>query len=284
MECRFPEGLAPKIPQRVIEAPSLGPPPSLGQGLSYTGDNIDFSLILDDLASTDIHDIDILDIDILDVDISARPALTWGDIDLDTSVQFMLPFLPSLDTATGDVVAGPFEPPWSPGHFLCSRFSEQDQRLVFRPAVVSLTERMMKTALRSYPNMMETGGVRLFVHSTNATHRDMKVTLENCASLVLLWKSQREFNKRFVSEGLERERSRLLSEVRPCLYGWGPGLTHGQYGSYSDHGMLAATLAVIIYASLEYLDPNSTESQVGCRHMPSILVSKARMNPRDWTE
>lgn len=219
MECRFPEGLAPRVPQRVIEAPSLRPPPSLGQGLGYTGDDIDFNLILDELVSTDILDIDILDIDILDVDIpdvdiSARPALTWSDMDLDNSVQFMLPFLPSLETATGDVVAGLFEPPWSPGHFLCSRFSEQEQRLVFRPAVVSLTERLMKTALRSYPNMMEAGGVRLFVHSTNATHGDMKVILENCASLVLLWKSQKEFNKRFVSEGLERERSRLLSEVR----------------------------------------------------------------------
>lgn len=38
--------------------------------------------------------------------------------------------------------------------------------------------------------------------------------------------------------------------------------------------MLAAAQAFIIYALLEYLDPDSVESQVGYRHMPALLVSK----------
>lgn len=225
MECRFPEGLAPRIPQAVIEAPSFGPLPSPGQeqGLGYTTDNIDFGLILDepvstnildiDILDTDILDIDILDVDILDVDISARSALAWNEINLDTLVQFKLPFLPLLEPTASGIVAMSSPLPWSPGHFLSSRFCEPDPRPVFRPAVVSLTERLMKTALRSYPNMVEAGGVPLIIHSTFAAHEDMKVALENCASMVLLWKSQRGFNKRFVSESLERERSRLLSEV-----------------------------------------------------------------------
>lgn len=52
--------------------------------------------------------------------------------------------------------------------------------------------------------------------------------------------------------------------------------THRQYRSYSNHGMLAATQAFIIYALLEYLDPDSSEYQVGFgyEHMPALLVSK----------
>lgn len=44
--------------------------------------------------------------------------------------------------------------------------------------------------------------------------------------------------------------------------------------------MLAAVQAFIIYALLEYLDPDTVESHVGYRHMAELLVSKILSTPR----
>lgn len=174
---------------------------------------MDFGLILDELASNNI----------LDIDIDAQPALTWDDISLQPPAQSELPPLvllePTLvaDRGASGILAGRFEPPWLPGHFLYSRFLPPETQPIVRTTVASLTERLMRTALRSYPNMMQPDGVPPFIHCTHARHGDMRTALENCVSLVLLWKSQREFNKRFVEESVERERSRLFSEVCRCL-------------------------------------------------------------------
>lgn len=206
MECQFPEGSVPRIPQTAIEAPCLGSSSFSAQGLGCIGDNMDFGLVLDDLVSSGI----------LDVDISAQSTHIWDNIDLHTSVQFELPSPPPatvLDRGVSGVLVGEFVPPWSPGHFLYSRFFRHETQPVFRPAVVSLTERLMRTALRSYPNMMQTDSMPPFIHSTHVAHEDMRTTLDNCVSLVLLWKSQRGFNKRFVGESVERERFRLFDEV-----------------------------------------------------------------------
>lgn len=207
MECRFPEGSLPRTTQTVIEAPSPGPLPFSAQELGYVGDNMDFGLILDDLVSNNIFDIGI----------GAQSTHIWDDVNLHTPVQFEIPSSPPTTVLDRDVssgiLAGKFAPPWSPGHFLYSRFLRQEIQPVSRPAVASLTERLMKAALRSYPNMMQTDGMPPFIHSTHAANEDMKTTLENCVSLALLWKSQREFNKRFVKESVERERFRLFGEV-----------------------------------------------------------------------
>lgn len=193
-----------RAPQTIAEVPNLGPPPFLGQDLDCVGGDMDFGLILDDLVSNDI----------LDIGISAAP--TWDGINLNTPVQFESPPLldhTALDINVSGILAAGFEPPWLPGHFLYSRFCHQEDQPVFRPTVTSLTERLMRTALRSYPNMMQPDSMPPFIHSTHVTHEDMKTTLENCVSLVLLWKSQRDFNKGFVEESLQRERDRLLCEV-----------------------------------------------------------------------
>lgn len=214
MECRFPEGSVPRIPQTVVEAPRFGFSPFSAQELGYIGDNMDFGLVLDDLVSGGI----------LDVDISPQTTHIWDDINLDTPFQFEIPPPPPpppppsppatvLDRDVSGIIAGGFAPPWSPGHFLYSRFFRQETQPVFRPAVVSLTERLMRTTLRSYPNMMQTDGMPPFIHSTHLAQEDMRATLENCVSLALLWKSQREFNKRFVEESVERERFKLFNEV-----------------------------------------------------------------------
>lgn len=164
---------------------------------------MDFGLILDDLISNNVLNI-------------GTSAPTWDNIN---PVQFELPPPPSveltvvLDRNVSGILAGQFKPPWSPGHFLYSRFFQHEALPVFRPSVASLTERLMKTALRSYPNMMHPDSMPPFIHLAHATHEDMRTTLDNCISLVLLWKSQREFNKRFVKESLERERNRLYGEV-----------------------------------------------------------------------
>lgn len=201
MECRFVDGSIPRIPQTVTEIPGLAPSPFLGQGLDCNiGNDIDFDSILDDLISNDILDIG-----------TSAPA--WDNINL---VRFELPPPPLQEPTVHDVsgiLAGKFEPPWSPGHFLFSRFFQHEEQPVFRPSVASLTERLMKTALRSYPNMMRPDSMPPFIHPTHVTHEDMRTTLDNCVSLVLLWKSQREFNKRFVEESLKRERNRLYGEV-----------------------------------------------------------------------
>lgn len=201
MECRFAEGSIPRIPRTITEIPGLAPSPFPGQGLDFNiGNDVDLGSILDDLISNDILDIG-----------TSAPA--WDNSGL---VRFELPPSPLPEPTVLDVsgiLAWEFDPPWSPGHFLFSRFLQYEAQPVFRPSVASLTERLMKTALRSYPNMMKPDSMPPFIHHTHVTHEDMRSTLDNCVSLVLLWKSQREFNKRFVEESLERERNRLYGEV-----------------------------------------------------------------------
>lgn len=197
MECRFAEGSIPSIPQTITEIPGLARSPFPGQGLDPNiGNDVDLGSILDDLISNDILDIG-----------TNVPA--WDNSGL---VRFELPPEPTVHEVSG-ILACDFDPPWLPGHFLFSRFLQYEAQPVFRPSVASLTERLMKTALRSYPNMMGPDSMPPFIHPTHVTHEDMRLTLDNCVSLVLLWKSQRELNKRFVEESLERERNRLYGEV-----------------------------------------------------------------------
>lgn len=202
----------PRTPQTRVP-PSPKPSTSLGDGLDGVGsigDDIDFAAMLDDLGGNDM----------LDIDIRAQPAFSWDDLNLSTPGQFESPHEPVLEMSdipsndTGDILPGQFKPPWTPGHFLHSRYYPQEP-LGARPTVASLTERLMIMALRSYPNMMQPDGVPPFIHPTHSGHEDMKATLENCVSLALLWKSQKNFNKRFVKESIGREGQRLLNEV--CL-------------------------------------------------------------------
>jgi hypothetical protein len=134
-------------------------------------------------------------------------------------ISFPIPLeLGALDLPEGlstDIVLAPIVPPWTAGHFLESRFTTPASvdGTVSRARQPSLTESIVTLTLRSYPMMMQPGGLPPFIHSEHIRHADMRSILANCLSLMVLWRAQRSVNQDFVKECVERERDKLFREV-----------------------------------------------------------------------
>lgn len=212
LECQYPAGSVARVPTTAATITNLpSPSVSSGDGLSSFVGEMDFNVILDDLRTGNVLDIGNI--------AQAQTTFSWDEFTIPSPNQFEFQSEPPTDirvhsTSIGDIIPGKSLPPWTLGHSLYSRFTPQEtQRSTARFTIVSLTERLITITLRSYPNMMQPDGVPPFIHAVHSAHEDMRTTLENCVGLVLLWKSQRGFNHRFVADSLERERSRLFSEV-----------------------------------------------------------------------